>query len=588
MVENRPQPAQFRVLGFLLPAWRWVGLSTLLSTATIAAGIGLIGTSAYLISAAALQPSIAALQVAIVGVRFFGLSRGVFRYLERLVSHETNFRILANLRQWFYGRLELLAPAGLVDERGGDLLSRAIDDIDALELIYIRVVSPVLSALLVTLGMGWFIGHYDPGLAWALAGLLLTGGILLPLAVRSLSRNLAARQITQRASLSAFLVESLDGMADLLLFDRSTERREQLAALDTACANTNRRLALVSGMQSGLSQLLGGLATWLALIWLIPRVAGGTLDGVLLAVLALAASASFEAVAPLPAAGQYLDGSLAAARRLFELADREPAITENMSINTALSPGIPALIVRDLSLRYSPGLPPALSGISFELAPGKKLAIVGPNGAGKTSLVNVLLRFWDYQSGETRLGGVDLRELPPDIARSAFSLAAQNSHLFDTTLRENLTLGRQDIDPDVISRALAVAQLSDFVAHLPRGLDTPVGEHGLLLSGGERQRVILARALLKPAPILILDEPFSQLDLPTARKLYAAILNAYAQRSVITITHLFIGLEKMDEILVLQKGQILERGIHTELMRSGGLYSQYHNYQHESLAGSYQ
>jgi ATP-binding cassette subfamily C protein CydC len=588
MTESRHRPTLFRVLGFLLPAWRWVGLSTLLSTATIAAGIGLIGTSAYLISAAALQPSIAALQVAIVGVRFFGLSRGVFRYLERLVSHETNFRILAILRQWFYGRLERLAPAGLVDEQGGDLLARAIDDIDALELIYIRVVSPVLSALLVMIGMGWFVGRHDPGLAWALVCLLLTGGILFPLVIRVLSQNLAARQINQHASLSAFLVESLGGMADLLLFNHKTERRKQLAELDSAYAHTGSRLALVSGLQSGLSQLLGGLATWLVLIWLTPRVSDGALDGVLLAVLALAAAASFEAVAPLPAAGQYLDGSLAAARRLFELADREPAIAENQSHIAVLPPGIPALSVKDLSLRYSPDLPPVLSGISFELTPGKKLAIVGPNGAGKTSLVNVLLRFWDYQSGVIQLGGKDLRELSPDNARSAFSLAAQSSHLFDTTLRENLTLGRHDIDADIISRALAAAQLSDFVARLPKGLETPVGEHGLSLSGGERQRVTLARALLKPAPILILDEPFSQLDQSTARNLYAAILDAYAQLSIVTITHRFIGLENIDEVLVLQNGRILERGTHTELLRSDGLYAHYHNFQKESLTGSYQ
>ncbi len=203
-----------------------------MSTATIAAGIGLIGTSAWLISAAALQPSIAVLQVAIVGVRFFGLSRGVLRYLERLVSHETNFRILGSMRLWFYAKLERLAPAGLVDERGGDLLSRAIDDIDALELIFIRVVSPALTALLVTLGMGWFTGQYDPGLAWLLVGLLILAGVCLPLLIRALSHNLAIRQVEQRAGLNAFLVESLAGMADLLLFNRIKQQRTELEELN--------------------------------------------------------------------------------------------------------------------------------------------------------------------------------------------------------------------------------------------------------------------------------------------------------------------------------------------------------------------
>jgi len=587
---NKPDPATSsikmiaRVLSFLLPTWRWVLLSTLLGTATIVAGIGLIGTSAWLISTAALQPSIAALQVAIVGVRFFGLSRGVLRYLERLVSHDTNFRILGSMRLWFYHKLEPLAPAGLINERGGDLLARAIDDIDTLELIYIRVVGPALTALFVLLGMGWFVGSYAPGLAWLLVGLLLIGGVCLPLVIRLLSRRPATRQVEQRAGLNAFLVESLEGMADLLLFDRTAERRSKLSELDRAYSNTGRQLALLGGMQSGLSQLLGNLATWLALLWLIPQVASGMLDGVMLAVLALAAAASFEAVAPLPAAAQYLDGSLAAARRLFELADREPAIPE---ILAGSQPTLPkeklSLSVKNLTLSYADTLPPALDGVSFELPAGKKLALVGENGAGKTCLANALLRLWNFQAGEIRLGGIDLRCLAPEVARSAYSVAAQSSHVFDTSLRENLTLGRQDVSQMELVHVMLTARMDEFVSRLPKGLETPVGAHGFKLSGGERQRVTLARALLKPAPILILDEPFSQLDLKNAHALLERLLDAYAQRSLLYITHLFVGLEAMDEILVMQAGRIIERGTHRELIKSGDIYSRYYKYQQESL-----
>ncbi|MGA9397827.1 MAG: ATP-binding cassette domain-containing protein, partial [Anaerolineaceae bacterium] len=427
---NKPTPATSsikvlgRALGFLLPAWRWVLLSTLLGTATIAAGVGLISTSAWLISTAALQPSIAALQIAIVGVRFFGLSRGVLRYFERLVSHEANFRILGSMRLWFYRKLEPLAPAGLINERGGDLLTRAIDDIDTLELIYIRFAAPALTALLVLLCMGWFVGSHAPGLAWLLVGMLLLGGVCLPFLIRLLSRHPAACQVEQRAGLNAFLVESLEGMADLLLFDRAVERKSTLSELDRAYSITGRQLALLGGVQSGLSQLLGNLATWLALLWLIPQVASGLLDGVMLVVLALAAAASFEAVAPLPAAAQYLDGSLAAARRLFELADREPAIPEiHAGSQAALPKEKLSLTIKNLTLRYADALPPALDGVSFELPAGKKLALVGENGAGKTSLANALLRQWDYQSGDVRLGGIDLRCLVPEVARSAYSVA---------------------------------------------------------------------------------------------------------------------------------------------------------------------
>jgi thiol reductant ABC exporter CydC subunit len=578
-----PRAILLRVLGFLRPAWCWVALSLLLSTATITAGVGLIGTSAWLISAAALHPSIAMLQVAIVGVRFFGLSRGVLRYLERLTSHETNLRILGNMRVWFYTKLERLAPAGLMDERGGDLLSRAIDDIDSLELIFIRVVSPALTALLVTLGMVWFSGQYAPGLAWLLGGFLVFAGICLPLLIRTLSHKLAIRQVGQRAELNAFLVESLAGMADLLLFNRVKHQRTELEGLNRGYAVTGSRLALVGGLQSGLSQLLGGLAAWLALVWLIPAVTQGTLDGVMLAVLALATAASFEAVAPLPAAAQYLDGSLAAARRLFELADREAAIPESIQLPTKLPEGIPTLEVKDLLLRYGSGLPPALDGVSFTLPPGKKLAVVGPNGAGKTSLINVLLRGWDYSSGKIHLGGNDLRNLTLETVRSAFSLAPQRGHLFDMSLRENLTLGRQDIDPQKLQQALDAASLTNFIAGLSAGLDTQVGEHGLRLSGGERQRVILARALLQAAPILILDEPFRQIDTALTQEILSKLLDTYAQHSLLLVTHLFTGLDAMDEILVMESGRILERGTHRELLHSAGLYARYHTYQQESL-----
>jgi ATP-binding cassette subfamily C protein CydC len=572
-----------RVLGFLRPAWRWVVLSTLLSTSTVAAGIGLIGTSAWLISAAALAPSIAVLQVAIVGVRFFGLSRGILRYLERLVSHETNFRILGSMRMWFYSKLERLAPAGLVNERGGDLMARAIDDIDALELIFIRVVSPVLTALLITLGMGWFTGQYDPGLAWLLVGLLLVAGICLPLLIGSLSHTPAIRQVEGRAGLNAFLVESLSGMADLVLFDHVQQKRKELEERDRAYAKTGARLAWVNGLQAGLGQLIAGLSTWLALVWLIPPVAQGTLDGVMLAALALMMAASFEAIAPLPAAAQYLHGSLTAARRLFELGDRESPILESTQPATLLPERLPGLVVKDLAFRYHTGQPPVLDGISFDLPPGKKMAIVGPNGAGKTSLVNVLMRAWEYSSGLVQLGGYELRDLPPEAARSVFSLAPQRGHLFDMSVAENLTLGRQDCDLPALRRALETAQLSNLLAGLPNGMETPLGEHGLRLSGGERQRVILARALLQPGSILILDEPFSQLNITLSGLILRNLLDSYAQKSLLLITHLFTGLEAMDEILVMQAGRIIERGKHPDLLRHAGLYARYHAYQRESL-----
>ena len=357
-----------RLLSFLAPYWPWVALSVLLGFLTVGSSIGLMATSAWIIATAALHPSIAVLQVAIVGVRFFGIARGVFRYLERLASHQVTFRVLARLRVWFYAALEPLAPARLMQFRSGDLLSRIVADIGTLENFYIRVVAPPLVAVLVAALMWVFLGSFDPRLAWAVIAMMLLAGIGVPLLSQILSRQPGSRVVTVRAGLNAVLVDGIQGTADLVAFRAEAAQVRQVRAMSVALGRDQSRLAGIGGLDNALGSLLTSLAVVVVLALAIPLVTAGRIAGVSLAVLALATAASFEAVLPLPLAAQFLESSRAAARRLFETVDADgvaiqPApASESESIEeqeASLSPTRPPSIqVSHLTLRYAPDEPP--------------------------------------------------------------------------------------------------------------------------------------------------------------------------------------------------------------------------------------
>ncbi len=564
------KPTLLRLLGFLAPFTGWVALSVLLGAATITAGIGLMTTAAYLISAAALHPSIAVLEVAIVGVRFFGLTRGVFRYLERLVSHSVNFRLLAGLRVWLYRALERLAPAGLQTYRSGDLLSRAMADIETLEDFYVRAVAPPLTALLVVAGMGLFLRGFAPLLGNLALAFLLAGGAAWPLLGRALSRRPGRQVVATRARLHAALVDGIQGSADLLAFNREEEQKALIAELSGATIRAQRRMAWIGGLSSALGLLTSNLGMLAVLVAAIPLVRSGYLDGVYLAVVALGTLASFEAVLPLPQAAQTLEGSLHAARRLFELADASPAVSDPPQ--PAPLPTGNALEVRGLRFRYAAGEAPALDGVELRVEEGQCAALVGPSGAGKSTLINLLLRFWEFSEGEITLGGKDIRQFSQEELRGRMGVISQSTYLFDGTLRENLLLARPAASQEEIERAVRAAQLHETVAGLPQGYDTWIGEHGLRLSGGERQRLAIARAVLKDAPILLLDEPTSHLDALTEQAILRNLLALLPGRTALMVTHRLVGLEAMQAVYVMQNGRIVEGGTHTGLLNAGGLY----------------
>ena len=572
----------WRVLEFAQPIKYEMLLSVLLGALTVGSGIALLATSAYLISAAALHPSIAALSVAIVGVRFFGIARGVFRYLERLVSHQAAFRLLAALRAWLYRALEPLIPARLLEYardaqgevhtlKSGDLLRRIVSDVEMLQNIYLRVVAPPAVAALIAVGMWLFLGAFG-GATFVLPylALFLLSSVGIPGLSHLLSRKIGKRIVTTRAALHAQLVESLQGMADLMAYNQEQQQVERIQSLTTVLNAMQMTMARISGMQGALSNLFMNLTAWTMLLVAIPIVHAGHMPGVLLALLVLAALASFEAILPLPAAFQQVGGSLEAARRLFEIADMQPAVPHI----TAASP-IPdnfTITMQHVYFQYQDDEPDVLSNITFTVPWGGCLAIVGPSGAGKSTLVHLLLHFWDPVQGRVLLGGHDLCNYQLDDLYSMVSVVEQDPYLFNTTIRENLLLARPGATDAELVTAAQRAQLYEFVQSLPCGYETRIGEQGLRLSGGERQRIALARAFLKDAPILVLDEPTVHLDAITERAVLQSLRALRLNRTMVTVTHRLAELDLCDEILVLQEGRIVERGTHESLLGARGRY----------------
>jgi len=570
-----------RVLGFLR-AHRWqVALAVALGVGTMASNVGLLSVAAYLIAASALQYGLSQLTLPMFLVQIFGISRAAFRYLERLVSHNVTFKLLADLRTWLYARLEPLSPARLIEHRSGDLLTRIVKDVEELENIYLRTFSPVIVSVAISTLTFVVLYVFDPTLAFVALGFLALAGIGVPLLVGARARRLGRRELRLRAELGTQIVDGLGGIQDLLALGQASEQQRKVSELTQKLGRVQRRMASISGLQNTLNDLTMNLAMLAVLILAIPLVNEGGIPAVYLASLALLILASFEAVQPLGAAFQFLGRSLGAGERLFEIADAEPNV---------LDPAEPLPLPTDHTLefdrvgfRYREDEPPVLNEISFKVEPGSRVAIVGPSGSGKSTLVNLALRFWDPTEGEVRLGGHDLRDYIQEDLRHAIGVVAQDTHLFNETLRDNLLLARPGATDLEIEIALERAQLAEFAGLLPQGLDTPLGEQGLRLSGGERQRLAVARALIKNAPVLILDEPTANLDPATERELLATLYETTPNRATLVVTHRLVHMEWMDEILVLEGGWIVERGTHHQLLEKNGLYKRMVEVQNQIL-----
>lgn len=571
-----------RLLSLLAP-FRWlIALAILLGCVMIASNMILLSMAAYLIAEAALIPLMVMLTLPTFLVRLVSVTRSASRYTERLVSHNVTFRLLARLRVHVYQRLEPLAPAHLLRYRSGDIHARLLSDIEELQNIYLRAVSPIIIALAISVLTFWLFAIFSPLLAWIAFAFLVVTGIGVPMLVSLLARGIGKRQLELRAELKMQLVDGLQGVQDLLAYGQARAQQDKIAELDARLARTQYRMAVISGLQLALNDLLANLALWTIVALAIPLVAAHQIGEVYLGFLAFLMLASFEAILPLGQAFQFLGTSLAAGERLFEITDAQPAVTT--PARPLPAPAGHTLAFEHVSFTYASGEDEVLRDISLSVSSGQRIALVGSSGSGKSTLARLAARFWDPTLGVVRLDGQDLREYALSDLRACLSVVDQDTYLFNDTLRGNLLLGRPTATAEEIEHALAAAQLSEFVRQLPHGLETWIGEQGLRLSGGERQRLAIARALLKDAPLLILDEVTANLDPQTERELLQSLDVLMHGRATVLITHRLVAMEVLDEIIVLEQGQICERGTHAQLLAKGGRYRALFEAQRSMLA----
>ncbi|MFJ9087024.1 thiol reductant ABC exporter subunit CydD [Streptomyces sp. NPDC102384] len=546
-----------------------LALALLLGALALGSAVGLMATSGWLISRASQMPPVLYLMVAVTATRAFGIGRAIFRYMERLVSHDAVLRMLADTRVAVYRRLERLAPAGLRTTRRGDLLSRLVADVDALQDYWLRWLLPASVAALVGVGSVAFTAWMLPAAGAVLAVGLLLAGVGVPLLSGAVSRRAERRLAPARGVLATKAAELLTGTAELTVSGALPRRTKEAAEADSVLTRIASRAATATALGDGLSALITGLTVAAAAFVGVQGVRTGQLHGVSLAVVVLTPLAAFEAVLGLPLAVQHRQRVHKSAERVYEVLDAPEPVREHERPAQAPQDPFP-LAVHGLTARYEGQERDALAGLDLTLERGRRVAVVGPSGSGKTTLAQVLLRFLDADAGTYTLGGVDAAALDGDAVRRIVGLCAQDAHLFDSSLRENLLLAKKDATEDELWAVLGRVRLREWAKALPDGLDTLVGEHAARLSGGQRQRLALARALLADFPVLVLDEPAEHLDLETADALTADLLDATRGRTTVLITHRLAGLEAVDEVLVLDGGRVAQRGAYGELVAVDG------------------
>jgi ATP-binding cassette subfamily C protein CydC len=556
---------------------KWMTLGTVSGLLAAISAVGLLALSGWFISAAAFA-GLTAITAQMfnffypgLGVRFFAIGRTLARYAERIVTHDATFRILQSLRTWFYHHLEPLAPSRLMNFRSGDILNRIVADIDALDNLYLRVISPGAIALIMSLLVVGFLWRFDPVIAAVTAMFLFVAGVGVPLLAFRLGEKSGHELARNLSQLRIHIVDVFQGLPELLVFGAYRRYLDTVQQSNRSLLNSQFQMSHIRGLSQALMTLLSGFAFWAALYMAVMLVNRGALDGPGMALVALAVLASFESVWPLTAAFQYLGHTREAARRLLEIVYSEPLV-----VFPDRSSGCPphfGVEFERVNFRYHKDSAWALRNVDLRISPFSRVGIIGETGSGKSSLIHLLVRFGDPDSGCIRLGGVDLRDFVEQDLRDYTGVVTQQPHMFNATLKENLLIARPDANDDELMDALEAAQLLDFVKTLPDGLDTWIGEAAILLSGGQARRLAVTRAILRDAPLWALDEPTEGLDPATGAKMMAAIRNRTVDRTLLLTTHRLNDLHWMDCIIMMEDGRIVAQGAHQELIRSNRHYA---------------
>ncbi|MGM0565890.1 MAG: thiol reductant ABC exporter subunit CydC [Bacteroidota bacterium] len=551
--------------------------AALLAIGTVLTGIGLMSTSGYLISRAAERPLITDLFMVTAGVRFFGISRAAVRYAERLVSHNLTFRILMSIRYTLFRKIDQFPVKKLMGKRHGDLLSRLVNDVETLQNVYLKIISPVITAVVVSLLVFVLLLLFDFVLAITALVFLAGNGVLVSVLAHRTAKGRGKSEVQTKSSLRTFLVDRLQGLYELFWTRQKTSSEKQFEGMQERLDQIERKNAGSTGILEGLNNVFSQLAMFTVLILAIPLVLNGELQGVMLALVTLGVLSSFEAVQNLGNAFLYYETADKAAERVFAITEQKSAqLKEKEFIVNQLQ----SITFKDVGFSYtSENI--TLNNIDFSIMPGSRIAVVGPSGSGKSTLLNLLLRFWHPDKGKILYGNQNIRELDEEQYRNLFAVISQDEHIFNRTLRDNLLLANPEAGDAQLRTALQNAGLGAYSNHL----DLELGNFGMRFSGGERQLLFIARALLKDAPVWLFDEATAHLDARTEQNVHQILEANLRDRSLLFITHRLIGMEKMDQIILMQNGKIMERGTHHELLKQQGDYAKMVHLQNELIPG---
>lgn len=550
-------------------------LGVVLAIVTLLASIGLLTLSGWFLSASAVV-GVAGIysfnyMLPAAGVRGAAIIRTAGRYFERLVSHDATFRVLQHLRVFTFSKLLPLSPAGLARFRQGELLNRVVADVDTLDHLYLRVISPLIGALVVIVVVTAGLSILDVTLALTLGGIMLVTLLVLPPLFYRAGKP-AGESITQmRGQYRQQLTAWLQGQAELMLFSASDRYRKQLEKTEQRWQDAQRRQAELTALSQALMLLIGGVAV-VAMLWLTSAgVGGNSQPGALIALFVFCALAAFEALAPVTGAFQHLGQVIASARRITQITAQQPEVTFTAGNGQAF--GQVSLTLNQVTFSYPQQPSPALENISLQVGAGEHIAILGRTGCGKSTLLQLLTRAWDPADGEILLNDQPLTRLNEATLRQAMSVVPQRVHLFSATLRDNLLLAAPAASDIQLMKALERVGLEKLLED--SGLNAWLGEGGRQLSGGELRRLAIARALLQDAPLMLLDEPTEGLDATTESQILDLLAEVMREKTVLMVTHRLRGLARFNRIIVMDNGKIIEQGSHAELLAEQGRYYQF-------------
>lgn len=550
-------------------------IGVVLAIITLLASIGLLTLSGWFLSASAVV-GVAGIysfnyMLPAAGVRGAAILRTAGRYFERLVSHDATFRVLQHLRVFTFSKLLPLSPAGLARFRQGELLNRVVADVDTLDHLYLRVISPLVGALVVILVVTAGLSILDVTLALTLGGIMLLTLVILPPLFYRAGKPTGEHITQQRGQYRQQLTSWLQGQAELMLFSASDRYRAQMEKTEQRWQEAQRRQADLTALSQALMLLIGGIAV-IAMLWLASAgVGGNSQPGALIALFVFCALAAFEALAPVTGAFQHLGQVIASARRITQITEQQPEVT--FVPGAEQPPERVALTLDKVTFSYPQQPAPALDSVSLQVTAGEHIAILGRTGCGKSTLLQLLTRAWDPAQGEILLNGQPLTHINEASLRRAMSVVPQRVHLFSATLRDNLLLAAPGASDAQLTSTLERVGLEKLLED--SGLNAWLGEGGRQLSGGELRRLAIARALLHDAPLMLLDEPTEGLDATTESQILDLLSDVMREKTVLMVTHRLRGLARFNQIIIMDNGKIIEQGNHAELLAQQGRYYQF-------------